>query len=105
MPTNQQSENRISAARGPPLRPIYRRLGVSWEDGQCRAAWFQIEGLLLLRRRRGANGLRGPQLLIHPIELRLQLNQFAKFLRRWQLRGRSRGTVRCDLGRAAAAGR
>ena len=41
------------------------------------------EGLLLLGWSCGAGGPRGGHLLIHPIELRLQLNQFAQFLRGW----------------------
>ena len=72
----------ISAARAPPLRPIYRRSGAKL--GGWPVLWStRIEGLLLLGWSCAAGGPRGGHLLIHPIELRLQLNQFAQFLRGW----------------------
>ena len=40
-------------------------------------------GLLLANWRCGAGRARGRHILIHPIELRFQLNQFAEFFRRW----------------------
>ena len=43
---------------------------------------FKLGGLLLLRWSCGAGRPRGRHVLIHPIELRLQLNQFAEFLAR-----------------------
>ena len=40
MRTSRQSENHVPAARAPPLRPIYRRLGANWEEGRCYGARF-----------------------------------------------------------------
>ena len=44
---------------------------------------FKLGGLRLLRWSCGSGRPRGRHVLIHPIDLRLQLNQFAEFLRGW----------------------
>ena len=44
---------------------------------------FKLVGLLLLRWSSRSGRPRGRHVLIHPIDLRFQLNQFAKFLCGW----------------------
>src|ERR1700683_3685548 len=90
---------------GPSLAPNLPQIGRELGGWPVSRSIVSNRRLLLLRWCWGANRLRSPHLLIHPIELRLQLNQFTEFLRRWHLRSKLRGPIRCDLGRAAAAGR
>jgi len=54
---------------------------------------FTLGGLRLLRWSCGSGRPRGRHVLIHPIELRLQLNQFSEFLRRWQRRSSIHGEL------------